>query len=55
MYEGNCELRDYLTQIGMKLTYHVQPGVHDWNFWDDEIKRIFQWLPITRKGEGKYT
>lgn len=55
LYEGNCELRDYLTQIGMQLTYHEQPGVHDWNFWDDEIKRIFQWLPITRKGEGKYT
>ena len=55
LYEANRELRDYLTEIGLPFTYHEQPGIHDWNFWDDEIKRIFEWLPVQKKGEGKYT
>ena len=36
----------YLDQIGMKYTYHEQQGSHDWEFWNDEIKRIFAWLPL---------
>ena len=52
LYEANCELKQHLEEIGFQFTYHEQPGVHDWNFWDDEIKRILEWLPIRKKGEA---
>ena len=30
----------------MQYTYHEQPGTHDWDFWDDEIRRVLDWLPL---------
>ena len=40
------KFKKHLDKIGMRYTYHEQPGVHDWDFWDDEIKRILDWLPL---------
>jgi len=45
-YESNVKFKKHLDKIGMRYTYHEQPGVHDWDFWDDEIKRILDWLPL---------
>ena len=51
LYEANCELRAHLDSIGFRYTYHEQPGIHNWDFWDDEIKRILEWLPVLKRGE----
>ena len=51
---NSTALRDHLEKIGYRFTYHEQPGIHNWDFWDDEIKRILEWLPIDKKGEHKY-
>jgi len=40
------KFKKHLDKIGMRYTYHEQPGVHDWDFWDDEIIRILDWLPL---------
>lgn len=49
LYENNVKLHNYLNEIGFNHTYHEQPGVHNWDFWDDEIKRILKWLEIERR------
>ena len=53
LYEENCEFRKHLDKIGFKYQYHEQPGIHDFNFWDDEIKRILAWLPIKKRKDIK--
>lgn len=45
-YEANTRFRAHLDQIGFRYTYHEQPGGHDWDFWDDEIRRVLDWLPL---------
>ena len=54
LYEKNCQLKKHLEDIGFRFTYHEQPGVHDWNFWDDEIRRILNWLPVKKKEDTRY-
>ena len=49
LYQSNVDFRQHLDRIGFKYDYHEQPGVHNWDFWDDEIKRILEWLPIERR------
>lgn len=46
IYTENQRFRMHLNHIGFDHTYHEQPGIHNWDFWDDEIKRILEWLPI---------
>lgn len=31
------------------LTYWEEPGTHEWGFWDRNIQRILDWLPLTKK------
>lgn len=45
-YASNVEFRSYLDKIGFDYTYHEQPGGHDWDFWDSEIRRVLDWLPL---------
>ena len=49
LYAENCQFRKHLDAIGIKYQYHEQQGIHDFNFWDDEIKRILAWLPIKKR------
>lgn len=29
----------------IQITYERFPGIHDWNFWDEHIKDVLNWLP----------
>ena len=49
VYNDNMKFKKHLDKVGFSHIYHEQPGVHNWDFWDDEIKRILQWLPINRR------
>ena len=51
LYKENCEFRKHLDTIGFAYQYHEQPGLHNFDFWDDEIKRILAWLPIKKRSE----
>jgi len=52
LYPANCQFRDHLDKIGLRYDYHEQHGVHDWIFWNDEIQRVFEWLPIEKRYSG---
>jgi len=38
--------RDHLNAIGLPVTYHEGPGVHEWGYWDTQIQRVLAWLPL---------
>ena len=44
--------RQILTQAGFDLTYFEGPGKHDWDFWDQQIKLVLDWLPLDEKSQG---
>ena len=38
--------RQHLDTVGLPLTYHEGPGAHEWGYWDAQIQRVLDWLPI---------
>lgn len=44
LYQQNLSVRDRLTALNADLTYREGPGHHDWDFWDDRIKEMFDWM-----------
>lgn len=54
-----CGTEDFLYPINVKfrqqfegridLTYFEEPGTHEWGFWDRNIQRILEWLPLEKK------
>ena len=53
VYPANCEFRKHLDSIGFKYDYHETPGDHNWMYWNDEIQRVFEWLPIKKRADYK--
>lgn len=47
MRDSNDHFTDFMNSLGMNETYSVTPGDHDWTFWDNEIKKVFAWLPLS--------
>ena len=47
LYVNNLGFRDYIQQKGIDYTYSEQEGLaHEWAFWDSEVKKLLNWLPI---------
>jgi len=54
-----CGTEDYLYPINKKfmdrfgeaanITYFEEPGIHEWGFWDRNIQRVLNWLPIGKE------
>lgn len=42
----NRGMRDCFLENGYDLTYAEGPGGHEWDFWNDHIKRGIDWLPL---------
>lgn len=47
LYKQNTDMRDRMTGR-VDLTYFEEPGVHEWGFWDRNIQRVLDWLPIQK-------
>lgn len=54
LYKSNVDFVAHLNKLGVQHTYHEQPGIHNWDFWDDELRRILAWLPIKRRDEENW-
>jgi len=46
------DLRDFLIENNVPVTYEEGPGKHDWVFWDTYIKKILAWLPLNEAQAG---
>ena len=42
----NREMKDYMKNAGMDVTYEEGEGGHEWDFWNRYIKRFIDWLPM---------
>lgn len=43
--------RDLLRESGAEVAYEEEEGGHEWDFWDRQIKKVLDWLPL-KKGES---
>ena len=48
----NRDYRDMFRENGFDLTYYEGPGTHSWDFWDQEIKKVLDWLPLDDFSQG---
>ncbi|MBS4177543.1 alpha/beta hydrolase [Lederbergia citrea] len=46
LYEDNVKYKNYANELGVDLTYEEGPGGHEWAYWDRNIQRVLDWLPI---------
>ena len=48
LYRENQTAIAHLRSLGLELTYEEGPGAHTWEFWDEYIRRVLEWLPIKK-------
>jgi len=46
LYEDNQTFLHTLRQHNIPVTYEEGPGSHQWAYWDTNIARVLDWLPI---------
>ena len=46
LLNSNRIFRDTLIDNGFDVTYEEEPGGHEWDFWDRQLKKILDWLPL---------
>ena len=47
LYDMNVRFRDHARGLGYELTYEEGPGDHEWGYWDTNIQRVLEWLPLS--------
>lgn len=52
LLESNRLYRDLFSAAGFDVTWYEGPGGHEWDFWDDQIRRVLDWLPLKLEGQG---
>ena len=52
LLESNRVYRDLFLEKGFDLTYIEEPGGHEWDFWDRNIRRALDWLPLGDAASG---
>ncbi|ULO10431.1 esterase family protein [Paenibacillus sp. 19GGS1-52] len=46
LYDGNRSFLEHARQIGLQVTYEEGPGEHEWGYWDRQLRRVLDWLPL---------
>jgi S-formylglutathione hydrolase FrmB len=46
LYDQNVRFRNHARGLELDLTYEEGPGEHVWSFWDQQIRRVLEWLPL---------
>lgn len=52
LLDANKDFAAFLQDNGVRATFEVGPGNHEWDFWDTYIKKAMDWLPLERSGAG---
>ncbi len=45
-YQINCDYHAMLTDLGFAVDWRPRAGKHTWDFWDKEIEKVLDFLPI---------
>lgn len=46
LLDANRRYQDYLSKLNYPLDYSEDNGGHEWDFWDKQILRFLEWLPL---------
>ena len=46
LYPSNLRFRDFMQGLPLDFSYSDGPGDHTWRYWDSEIEKVLDWLPI---------
>jgi len=46
LLKANMDFRDFLKENGADVTWDEEDAGHDWDFWDSQIRKVLEWLPI---------
>ena len=49
LYHENISFRDYAKKRGLRHIYEESPGTHEWIYWDRQIQRVLEWLPLPER------
>ena len=44
LYGENQKFKAHLKSLGYDLTYRESAGTHNWDFWDEYIKYVLEWM-----------
>ena len=48
----NQQLRDFLMERGVDVTWQQAAGNHNWDFWRAQILQVLDWLPLDKAVSG---
>jgi S-formylglutathione hydrolase FrmB len=46
LLEDNRGFHQHLDTIHYEHTYEESPGTHEWGYWDAQIRKVLDWLPL---------
>jgi putative tributyrin esterase len=46
LYQDSVNFRDTANEKDLHLTFKESGGDHNWNYWDEQIQNVIDWLPI---------
>ena len=46
LMSANVKFRDMMMDAGFDVTWDEEPRGHDWYFWDSQIEKVIDWLPL---------
>lgn len=46
LYGDNIKFKKHLKKLKFDLHYEEGPGTHEWGYWDRQIQKVLQWLPL---------
>lgn len=52
LLQKNIDFKDHLIKLGADVTWEHGPGTHSWDFWDEYIQHILEWLPLSDEKAG---
>ncbi len=44
LYDSNTRLKEHFEQLDYDFTYRESAGVHSWEFWDEYIRYVLEWM-----------
>lgn len=47
-YDLNTNFREHARKLGINIDYEEGPGTHNWEYWDNCIKRALSWFPLKK-------
>ncbi|EHI69643.1 tributyrin esterase family protein [Streptococcus ictaluri 707-05] len=44
-----------MTDLGLNIAFHKSHGKHEWYYWNQQLERLLEWLPIDYQAEERLT